>query len=245
MISTRTGRFASGFLTGQAAILVNILYTVISVRLALAYLGKDQYGLWTLAMQISGYLMLIDFGMFPAVSRFAADHKHEVNGGEYGSLLLTGFLVFFLQGCLIAMAGCGFAFLAPSLFGVPEFLRIDFRNVLMIITVSAGLSVALRGASSPLWAFQRVDVSYGLSMMTLVSGLGMLWVGLRCGLGIYSYALSGVPSLILTPILTYIVCKRNHYYPIRGSWGRPRGDIFRKAFGFGRDSILMTLGSQM
>ena len=50
-----------------------------SIPLALHYLDKDLFGLWALAAQINGYLILIDVGMNGSVSRFIADHKDEVN----------------------------------------------------------------------------------------------------------------------------------------------------------------------
>ena len=44
-MGTRTKRFASGVVTSYGAILVNIFYTLFSVRLALDYLGKEQFRL--------------------------------------------------------------------------------------------------------------------------------------------------------------------------------------------------------
>jgi O-antigen/teichoic acid export membrane protein len=125
----RFGLFISGLTTGYLAIAVNIAYTAASVPLALHYLGKEQFGLWALAQQILGYLMLLDLGVSSAISRFIANHKDDVNGGSYASLLLTGALVFAIQGLLIASAGLAFSFFAPVLFAVPDHLAGDFTNV--------------------------------------------------------------------------------------------------------------------
>jgi hypothetical protein len=54
-MGTRCRRFASGVVTSYVAILVNIFYTLLSVRLALHCLGKEQFGLSALALQVSGY----------------------------------------------------------------------------------------------------------------------------------------------------------------------------------------------
>ncbi|MFZ4388410.1 MAG: hypothetical protein ACOYOI_09690 [Chthoniobacterales bacterium] len=54
-MATRSKRFASGVVTSYGAILVNVFYTLLSIRLALHYLGKEQFGLWALALQVSGY----------------------------------------------------------------------------------------------------------------------------------------------------------------------------------------------
>ena len=115
-MASRTRNFLRGLGAGYVAIAVNIAYTAASVPLALHYLGKEQFGLWALAQQIAGYLMLLDLGVSSAVSRFIADRKDEVNSGSYGSLLLTGAIVFASQGFLIALVGAVFSFFAPSLF---------------------------------------------------------------------------------------------------------------------------------
>lgn len=243
-MSTRSTRFTSGLLTGYAAIGVNILYTLLSVRLALCYLGKEEFGLWALALQISGYMGLLEFGISSAISRFLADHKDAVNGGDYGSFLLTGCIVFALQGGIITIAGAAFSFLAPDLFHIPHAMAPDFRWVLVIITSLSGFSIATRSLGVPLWAFQRMDITNLLAILTLIVSLGTLWFGFNSGFGIYSLAYAGIPTTILSPGIVYIVCSRNGYYPSCGSWGKPRWEIFKKLFSFGKDVLLMSIGSQ-
>jgi O-antigen/teichoic acid export membrane protein len=244
-MGTRTKRFASGVVTSYGAILVNIFYTLFSVRLALHYLGKEQFGLWALALQISGFMALLELGISSAISRFIADHKDDVNGGEYGSLLLTGGIVFGLQGAMIAIIGAVFAFFAPALFHIPTALASDFRWVLVILTSLSGFSIATRSLGGPLWAFQRMDITNLLAIITLVVGYGALWLGFRAGYGIYSLAYANIPAVILTPVIYYIVCSRNGYYPARGSWGRTQWGLFKKLFSFGKDVLLLSIGSQL
>ena len=237
--------FITGIGASYVVILVNIFYTIFSVRLALHYLGKEQFGLWVLALQISGYMGLLDLGISTAISRFLADHKDDVNGGEYGSLLLTGGIVFALQGGIIAFAGAAFSFAAPGLFHIPPDLASDFKWVLVIITSLSGFSIATRSVGGPLWSFQRMDITNLLALMTLVVGYGALWLGFKSGCGIYSLAYANIPSAILSPVIFYIVCSRNGYYPSQGSWGSPQWGLFRKLFSFGKDVLLMSIGSQL
>jgi O-antigen/teichoic acid export membrane protein len=208
-------------------------------------LGKEQFGLWALALQISGYMGLLDLGISSAISRFLADHKDDVNGGEYGSLLLTGGIVFALQGGMIAIAGAAFSFAAPGLFHIPPDLASDFKWVLVIITALSGFSIATRSLGGPLWSFQRMDITNLLALMTLLLGYGALWLGFKTRCGIYSLAFANIPSAILSPVILCFVCLRNGYYPTKGSWGRPQWGLFRKLFSFGKDVLLMSLGSQL
>ena len=241
----RSKRFLASLLTGYGSIAASIIYTMASIPLALHYLGKEEFGLWALALQINGYLGLLDLGISSAVSRFLADHKDDVNGGEYGSLLLTGGLVFTVQGLAVALVGYGFSRFAPAVFSIPSHLGGAFSGVLTLLAAFSGLSIAMRSFGSPLWAFQRMEVINICSSLGLLINLPLMWLGFKLGFGIYSLALAGVPSILLTLVAYFWICAKNHFYPQRGCWGAPRRDIFRHIFGFGRDTLLVNLGSQL
>ncbi len=241
----RSQQFVRNTAVGYALVAANIAFTILSVPLALRYLGKEEFGLWALAQQIGGYLMLIDLGITSAMSRLLANHKDEVNGGAYGPLLLTGGIVFAVQGVLLAVFGVIFAFVAPQLFAVPAALAADFRNVLVILSMQSGAAIALRSITAPLWAFQRLDVSYGFGITSLVAGLAFLWIGFHSGLGVYSFPLAGIPPMILCSFLGLVFCFRHGLYPKSGAWGRPNWAAFKEMLSFGKDVTLMMIGSQL
>jgi O-antigen/teichoic acid export membrane protein len=231
--------------TGYAALILNIAYTVISVPMALHYLSKAEFGLWALALQISGYLMLLDLGVSSALNRLLSNHKDTLNDGSYGSLLLTAGLVFLVQGIVIAMAGCVFSYYAPALFSIPYEFQGVFRNVLIIRVVFTGLSLAFRSIGAPLWTFQRIDMCNFSAIVTLVANFFSLWIGFVLGLGVYSFATAGVLGLLLRAVIESSVCLKSGYYPSKGNWGHPSWKIFWEVFGFGKDVLLMTIGGQL
>ena len=71
--------------SGYAAMAANVFYTLASIPLALHYLGKEQFGLWSVVTQVASYLLLLDLGVTGSVSRILIDHKDKKNGGDYGS----------------------------------------------------------------------------------------------------------------------------------------------------------------
>jgi O-antigen/teichoic acid export membrane protein len=242
---SRSKRFITGILSGYGSIAANIVVAMASIPLALHYLDKEHFGLWALAAQINGYLMLIDAGMNGAVSRFIADHKDDVNGGEYGSQLLTGGSVFAIQGLLIASVGIGFSWFAPSIFAIPENLTNDFRGLLMLLAGFTGFSVASRSFGAPLWAFNRYDVLNNLSTLSILVNLILLWYGFRSNWGVFSFAIAQVPMLFISPATCVWVCHRNRYYPMAGHWGKVSFSIFKQTFHYGKDALMIQLGSQL
>lgn len=241
----RSRQFVTNTAMGYALVAANIGFTILSIPLALRYLGKEEFGLWALAQQIGGYFLLIDLGLTSAMSRLLANHKDDLNGGSYGSFLLTGGLAFGVQGFLLLVFGALFAVIAPKLFNVPESLAADFRNVLIILSFVSGATIALRSVNAPLWAFQRLDLVYSFGIISLVGGLAFLWIGFHAGLGVYSFPLAGVPGMIVCTVLGLVFCFRHKFYPSHGAWGRLRWTAFKEMFTFGKDVTLMTIGSQL
>src|SRR5437667_11179461 len=99
----RLRRFFHAVGSGYAQLIANTLYVLASVPLALHFLQKREFGLWALAMQLSGYLQLIDLGMSSSVSRHLIDHKDNRLSGDYGGMIQTAALVLFVQGFLVLL----------------------------------------------------------------------------------------------------------------------------------------------
>src|SRR5436853_720001 len=116
---SRFKRFTHSLASGYLLLGANIVYTLAQVPLALHYLSKEEFGLWALALQVSGYLQFIDLGMASSITRFLVDHKDHVEDGAYGSIIKTGLLVLAAQGAIVIAGGALVGFLSPGLFAVP------------------------------------------------------------------------------------------------------------------------------
>src|SRR5262245_768921 len=97
---------ARSLTSGYLAMGSNVIFTLASVPLALHFLSQDEFGLWALAAQVAGYLVLIDLGITGAVGRILIDHKDDRSTGEYGSVIKTSFVAFAIQGMVIVVGGC-------------------------------------------------------------------------------------------------------------------------------------------
>lgn len=241
---TRTRRFISGVLASYLNIGANVIYTLASVPIAISYLNEELFGLWALAAQMTIYLSLLEIGLGIAITRCIADHKDCIDGPQYAKTLSTGGLVFIIQGILIAALGYAFSWVAPLLFTIPSELMGDFRLLIILLSLTTGISIALRSVGSPLWAFQRIDIiNYGFSGGILLS-LGLLWLGFTRGLGVLAFPLSQIPPLIITSLFYWRACKRFNYFPTRKNWFSPSWAVFREFFSFGKDTFFVQLGRQ-
>jgi O-antigen/teichoic acid export membrane protein len=230
---------------GYVSIICNIIYTAASVPLALIYLSKEEFGLWALAQQVAGYLLMLDLGLSFSINRFLADQKEEIEGIAYCNALKTAFFAFMIQALLMFSLGVVLSLNAQFLFSINEDCADIFRNVLFILSASFSISFATRFFAAPLWAFQRMDFANIVSSVSLLSSFALLWIGFIFGLGVYSFAFSFLPAVFLSPVATYIFCKRNGYYPERLLSGSFNFAFFHKIFSFGKDVFRLALGSQL
>ena len=242
---SRSKRFVTGLLSSYAAIGVNILYTLASVPLALHYLDKEEFGLWALITQLSGYLMLLEFGMSGSVARSLSDHKDHMEDGIYGSILRTGARVFAIQGFLVAVLGIALAWLAPPLLGLPSRLQQPFSVLMAAQAILSGIRLSLSSLGSPLWCHQRLDLSNLVSSLSLIATFIVLWIGFHLGWHTYSLIASTTAGTILGSILNYLFCRWRGYYPPNKYQGHFDPSIFRELFNFGGGLFLMNVGAQL
>ena len=152
------------------AIAANIVFTAMSVPLALQYLSRAEFGLWAVATQIAGYAGIIDFGMAIAFARALIDHKDNKETGQFGATITTGGVVFVIQGLLVLLIGWLCSPLLPGLMAIPAGLS---RNFQILVVGQCGITAfvfATRVLGSPLYAYQRQDVyNYITALMFPVS----------------------------------------------------------------------------
>ncbi len=242
---TRSKRFTHSLITGYGAIAVNLVFTLVSIPLALSYLSNEEFGLWALALQITGYLGLIELGMSGAVGRFLADHKDDVDSDAYATHFATGNCVFITQALLVVAIGMVFAFFAPALLSISLALAAEFTFLLRILCVIAGLSIASRCLSAPLWGFQRMDVVNVAATVGLILQFFVMWLGFHLGYGVRSFAVAAAAPTLFAVIVYAVVCSKNGYYPPWKLWFSPRWSIFKEMFAYGRDGMLLAIGSQL
>jgi O-antigen/teichoic acid export membrane protein len=241
---SRLKHFGQSLISGYLLLGANTLYTLASVRLALAYLPVKEFGLWALASQVAAYIAFIDMGMSNAVSRILMDHKDDRAGGSYGSVIQTGALVGAVQGLLIILAGTGLAFFAVRWFGLTARLQAEFFWLLAGQSVLLGVQFATRILNYLFVTHQRYDIPNYTQSVLFGVNLLVMWAGFAAGLGVYSFLAAQAVVTLLGAAVSLAYCLRLGFFPAAGGWGRVSAKQFRELFSFGGDVFLMGIGWQ-
>src|SRR5271166_973531 len=225
---SRAKRFASALASGYLALAANVVYTVLSIPLALHYLTREEFGLWAVVGQITGYFAVLDFGVGQSVSRILVDYKDDVNGGEYGATLKTASIVFVFQAAGIFLLGALGSHLFGRLLQIPQHLRSGFQMLMFLQCSVAALNFATTPFWLPLWSHQRSDIVNFASVAVFLSNGLVLWIGFNAGLRYYSLALANIAGTVVYLSSTTLATLKLGFVPSHQKWGKITGARFRE-----------------
>jgi len=227
------------------AICATTAYSLLSVPIALKHLSVDEFGLFVLVVQVAGYFSLAEMGMSAATGRFLVDHKDDRDSGAYGSVILTGSLVFLVQAFVILAIGGISAPLIVSLLNISAGLVDTAVFLLRWLAFTSALTVALRIFGSILYANKRLDLINMIATSNMLIGLVMLATILTTGGGLPDLVWLFVVQAGVSVLWPILACRRLGLLPSSGTWGRASVERFKELFAFGKDVFLVNVGSQI
>jgi O-antigen/teichoic acid export membrane protein len=195
--------------------LASAAYMIGLIPIVLYFTSVPELGLWTLVVQFTTYLGLVDAGVNTScVRRFVGPiARKEISA--LGTVFKTAFIVSLIQGSFC----CLLAFLAHPigiLLGIgPEELSI-FSSVLFVQFLLVGLFFLARPFSSLLLAAQRYEINNLVSSVSILFSLAIIWVGLRYGLGLWALPLSYCFQQVCSSFTTFLMIRKLDLLP--ASW---------------------------
>lgn len=227
------------------ATFITVAYSLASVPIALRYLSVEEFGLFFLLIQIAAYFTLIEIGMSAATARILVDHKDHRDGEAYGSVILTGLLVFAVQGLITLAVGILAAPWIISVVGVPNALAEIATQLLRWLALASALTFAFRIYGSVLYANKRLDLIHGFMGANMICGLALLAAILASGAGLVGLRWLFLAQAAIAVPLPIWACHKLGLLPKKGHWGLPSAARFRELFSFGKDIFLVNVGNQV
>jgi O-antigen/teichoic acid export membrane protein len=241
----RSSRFISGVGASYIGLVVNISYSLAIVPIGLYYLGKDQFGLWMLLVQVAGYLTFIEIGIFGAAARILIDYKDNKDGSAYAQVVTTAWAVLVVQAVLMAAASWLLTPLIVAAFNIPPPLHDIATYLFVFLGVSTALATCFKIFTAILYANQRVDLVVLLLALQLVLGLAIVCSLLGAGYGLPAIIWSFLFPVSATSILSWLACYRLRLLPVRMRIADVSLLKFRELFKFGTDLFLVNVSTQL
>jgi len=163
---------------GVGATLFNLLLPALVVR----HLGKLEFSLWSLALQVLIYLQLFGFGLQTAMTKFIA-HGNEISDLSAqrktikSGLVLVSFFSFFAVLAVMLLA-----IFYPLFFkNIPDDLIGEFRICITILGISAAFQLFSLVPSGIFIGLHRNIVPVSGLLLTRMSSLFFIWLVLSNG----------------------------------------------------------------
>lgn len=145
----RYRRILSAMLSGGAARVLSSLVTLISLPMAVRYLGPERYGIWATVMSIAVWLNLLDLGIANSLTNLISRAYARDDRGEAASSFTTAFAIT----CATAVIAGAMFVLATrqvhwaSIFNASPQLSQEIRATVVaaVILVLLGLPINLAG----------------------------------------------------------------------------------------------------
>ncbi|KAB8062343.1 hypothetical protein GCN74_00670 [Janthinobacterium sp. FT14W] len=183
---------------GIGSALFNLLLPALVVR----YLGKLEFSVWSLALQVLIYLQLFGFGLQTAMTKFIA-HAHELNDLDdqrktmkAGLVIVTGFVFFamFAVSILVIFYPLLFKNIPPELIG-------EFRICILLLGISAAWQLFALIPMGVFVGLHRNIIPVSGQLFVRMFSLLALWLVLKNGAGLLVLSLTmAVSSALIVPI---------------------------------------------
>lgn len=186
----RSRRFMAAVGSGYAVVVATAIFSLISVPMALAYLGREGLGVAATILLINAFGQVLQFGVGPSIARFVVDCAQEANSDRLGSLLKLGMLVGLAQAVLlslIALSGVGWL---STVFSIPPSFTGQFQTTLTASLLAVAVGFLFVPIHQLLYAGQRIDLVNYISIGTQGLSTAVLLLCLSGNLQIHSYAIA-------------------------------------------------------
>ena len=157
-------------------------------------LGEARYGVWTLAVGLTGYYGLLDLGFSSGITQYLTRYLVAKDLDRLNRTASSGVAVLTFCGAVVFLGSLAIAFNASSLFQIPADATTEAALVIAIMGVSVAMQFGFFTYSAVFTALQRFDLSNSIGVATRILSAGASVACLKLGYGLVglSIVLAGI-----------------------------------------------------
>lgn len=225
--------------------IVKLIITFIMTPVFVHNLGKYDYGLWEMIGAVIGYMGILDLGLRPAISRYAAKHHAEQDSQALESLYMSAFAFMMLVGVLLfAFFFCwGFWFSGAI---APEGEAYQ-KYTLFLIIIGAHLLISFPGyvAESYLEGLQKYYLKNNITIINSIVGSTLLYLFITPGNGLVLLAGINAIGVSIKYLLFMWLLSRPAFGAIRARWRSYSWQRLKELIVFGFKSFVQGIATRV
>jgi len=170
------------------AYVCNALVSFFIAPLIVGHLGALGYGVWTLAVSLTGYLGLLDLGVRGAVTRYVARFQARREFDDLNKTVSAALLIFLLAGGAALVISAAMLLPLVSHFKIPH----EYQRATELVVLLTGLNVAVSLVSGVfggvIIGLQRFDTANLIEILSTLLRAAAVVAVLKSGHGIFALA---------------------------------------------------------
>lgn len=198
---TSSQQIKYGAILSYISIFINIAIGLLYTPWMIHSIGKENFGLYTLAMSIIG-VFVFDFGLSSAVTRFVAKYNAEGAHAEVNELLGIIYKLYIGVDIIILLVLCAIYFLIPTIYqGLSPDEIHKFEIVYAVAASFCVISFPFIPLNGLLSAYEKFIWLKGCDLVHKLVIVGLMSICLLLGYGLYALvvvnAIAGIIAIFL------------------------------------------------
>jgi len=221
---------------------VRICITLVMTPVVLKAMGNHDFGIWEIVSAVIGYMGLLDLGMKPAITRYAAKYNGEKNQRRLYELFATSCVFMFVVGFILCAAFFAWALLGADMLSETE--GREDRYVYFLIIIACQLLITFPGyvAQCFIFGFQKHMLNNLIIIITLVFGALIIYNKVDQGNALLLVALVSTVSMFIRYTILFIIVAFNRDIAVRFTIGNISTQMFTKLIQYGGKSFVQGVG---
>lgn len=227
-----------------ASILVGIAMAFILAPLTVRALGDQYYGVWTLLMQLTGYLWLFDFGVRESVVKYVAQHHANDERDRVNSVVNAAVSIYSLVSVATLILSAVLALALPYAFNIPADASTTARLTALLVGATVAQYFVFNVFIGVVAGLQKFYVLARLGMVfTIIRGV-LTYVLLTAGYGIVTLALLQFSIALVQNLYTYRVSRALlPYLSLHPAW--PKREEAVRLLNYGKYVLISNVGDKI
>ncbi|MGE0374246.1 MAG: lipopolysaccharide biosynthesis protein [Planctomycetaceae bacterium] len=175
-------------------------------------IGDTSYGTWVFLNAIAGYTGLLYLGFGETISRYVSQHYARREWERLNEVVSGVFAAYFVSGFIALLGGVILAAIAPWILdgggggGGQSFAEV--QAVIVILGLTAALSITGSINGGVLYGIQRFDLERGIIVAGMLAKLGLTLLFLTDRYSLITLALISLAHTALEQLVYYVAARR-------------------------------------
>lgn len=206
-MSGRASRIVSNSTTSLVRFVIAVGATLYLIPFVIEHIGKDDYGLWSLAFSLAGFLSLLDLGFATSVVKYVAELRGRQDVERRDAIVGTLMAVYLAMGLLVALVT---VLCVPQLsdwFAIPAAQHEQATALFYLVSFRLALFLPLSLIKGVLFGEQHISAINLVQAVAALLNLALVVVLLEMGHGVVAMGVVSLALMVLEHVVYWVLLR--------------------------------------